>query len=60
MKTPKHYQGKITPFDVIDEWKLDFYLGNVVKYVARHNKKGTAKDDIDKAIHYLKEYKRRL
>jgi hypothetical protein len=55
MKAPKHYQGKITPFDVIDEWGLDFYLGNVVKYIARHNKKGNKKEDIDKAIHYLKE-----
>ena len=60
MKTPEYYKGKITPFDVIDDWGLDFYLGNVVKYIIRHDRKGTPKEDIDKALHYIEEAIERL
>ena len=55
MKTPKHYDYKIQPIEVIDEWRLDFYLGNVVKYIARAGKKDNASEleDLKKAKHYL-------
>lgn len=37
---PEYYNNsKITPFDVIDDWNLDFYLGNAVKYIKRAGKK---------------------
>lgn len=37
---PDYYNdSKITPFDVIDDWELDFYLGNAVKYIKRAGKK---------------------
>lgn len=37
---PDYYNdSKITPFDVIDDWNLDFYLGNAVKYIKRAGKK---------------------
>lgn len=40
------------PWDVISAWRLDFLLGNVVKYVARAPaKNGT--EDLLKARHYL-------
>lgn len=53
----EHYhKGHIEPFDVIDDWGLDFYLGNVVKYICRAKHKGQEKDDIIKAITYLKCY----
>jgi len=55
-----HYKvGQIEPLDVIDDWELDFYLGNVIKYICRAPHKGTLDADIDKAIHYLKLYKER-
>jgi hypothetical protein len=37
---PNYYNDtKITPFDVIDDWDLNFYLGNAVKYIKRAGKK---------------------
>lgn len=53
---PSHYQvGKIEPIDVIQDWELNFCLGNVIKYVARSGKKvgATKEDDLRKAIQYL-------
>lgn len=50
---PKHYnQGKIEVIDFIEDQKLDFRAGNVVKYVCRHgNKNGL--EDLKKARWYL-------
>ena len=51
---PKHYnQGKFEVIDVISDWKLDFCLGNAVKYIARCNHKSNKIEDIKKAIWYL-------
>lgn len=51
---PKHYtQGKYEPIDVIKDWKLDFDLGNVVKYIARCEHKGNKLQDLKKAKEYL-------
>lgn len=37
---PKHYlQCGISPVEVIELWNLDFFLGNVVKYIGRAGKK---------------------
>ena len=52
-KGGSHYQNfKIQPSQFINENKLLFAEGNVIKYVCRHQNKGKA-DDIKKAIHYL-------
>ena len=52
-KGSKHYQNlEIQPSQFINENKLQFAEGNVIKYVCRHQNKGKA-DDIKKAIHYL-------
>lgn len=33
---PKHYnKGKLETIDVIEDWGLDFHLGNVIKYISR-------------------------
>ena len=54
----RHYMAyKIQPLDIIDEYKLNFYLGNALKYILR--KKDNHVMDIDKAIHYLELYKER-
>lgn len=50
-ETPEHYKSAIQPVDYIVANDLDFFAGNVVKYVTRYRKKNGA-DDIRKAIHY--------
>jgi hypothetical protein len=57
---PSHYGGKDSVyevFNVLEAWELDkdFYLGNVIKYVARAGKKSrtTEKEDLQKALVYL-------
>jgi hypothetical protein len=38
---PAHYNtGKLEVITVIEDWKLDFNLGNAVKYIARARHKG--------------------
>jgi len=47
-----HYKGKkIQVWDIIDEYELDYYLGNSLKYILRQ--KDNKVEDIQKAIHYL-------
>lgn len=56
---PNHYnQGKFEVIDVIADWKLDFCLGNAVKYIARagHKDVSKTKEDLEKAIWYLQYY----
>ena len=54
---PEHYGGSDSTYEaikVIDAWKLDFCLGNVVKYISRAGKKGSKLEDLKKAQWYLK------
>ena len=53
----RHYQSAIPPWDAMRAWlspeQLEgFYRGNVIKYVARYDKKGGC-DDLRKARVYL-------
>lgn len=48
-----HYQLPIQPIDYIVKNNLGYREGNVIKYVTRHKNKN-GKEDILKAIHYLK------
>ncbi len=52
---PQHYQtGKIYDLiDVIQDYKLNFNRGNVLKYVCRAEKKEDEVKDLEKAIDYL-------
>lgn len=51
---PAHYANrKYEPINVISSWKLDFLLGNVVKYISRLGLKDDPKQDINKALFYL-------
>lgn len=51
---PKHYTfGEIEPIDVIEDWKLPYHLGNVIKYIARAEHKGNMIEDLKKARWYL-------
>jgi len=49
----QHYKDcAIQPVEYIFQNNLDYFEGNVVKYITRHRKKGGGKKDIEKAIHY--------
>lgn len=52
---PEHYnEGNIEAIAVIEDWSLDFHLGNVVKYICRSGKKeGNEVQDLEKALWYL-------
>ena len=49
----QHYKNKaMQPWDIIDAWGLDFYAGNVLKYLLRAKYKNGV-EDLKKARHYL-------
>jgi len=51
---PKHYQGnKFEVIEIIEDFNLDFDLGNAIKYILRCGKKGNLVQDLKKAIWYL-------
>lgn len=55
---PAHYQrGTIEPWDFVAAQGLDFFLGNVVKYITRagHKKYEDELDDLLKAKVYLEK-----
>lgn len=58
VKNPDHYGGASNPYEaikVIENWNLDFHLGNTVKYISRAGKKDPSKEieDLKKAMFYL-------
>ncbi len=53
---PPHYGGKDNVYEaikVIEHYKLGFALGNTIKYIIRHDKKGSPLEDLKKAAWYL-------
>ncbi len=51
---PSHYTtGRFEVIDVIEDWNLDFHLGNAVKYIARAAHKGTELQDLKKSEWYM-------
>ncbi len=54
---PPHYNaGKIEVIEFIEDQKMDYHLGNAVKYICRAGKKDPAKiiEDLDKAVWYIR------
>ena len=54
---PEHYQGNgYEVLDIIDDFELNFNLGNVLKYLLRAGKKNSElkEEDLEKALFYLK------
>jgi len=53
---PDHYQGSggMEVIDIIENYDLGFSLGNAIKYILRSNKKSNAKQDLEKAIWYIR------
>ena len=52
-KPPHYTRSAVETIDAIEAWKLDFHLGNVVKYVSRAGHKGEELEDLRKARWYL-------
>jgi len=51
---PPHYKaGGIETIDFIEAKKLNYHLGNVVKYITRADHKGNRIEDLQKARWYL-------
>ncbi len=54
VNNPPHYKaGGIETIGYIEAKKLDFHLGNAVKYISRAGLKGSYEEDLKKAIWYL-------
>ena len=57
MINPDHYKGdrKFEPIEVIEDWGLNYRLGNALKYIARNGRKPgeDAREGLRKAIWYL-------
>ena len=53
-KSPAHYtRGSIEVWDFIRDQQLNYHLGNAIKYICRAGYKGSRREDLEKAIHYL-------
>jgi hypothetical protein len=51
---PPHYKvGGIETIDFIEAKKLNYNLGNVIKYITRADHKGSRNEDLQKALWYL-------
>ena len=53
---PSHYADgrKYEPIAVIEDWELNFHLGNALKYIARAGRKKDMVEDLKKAMWYIK------
>lgn len=57
---PSHYNQGIEAIDYIESHKMNFNIGNVIKYVTRAKHKGTELQDLKKASWYLNREIERL
>lgn len=54
VNAPAHYTYlSPQPIELIEAWKLDFFLGSAIKYIARAGRKADAVEDLQKAVSYL-------
>lgn len=53
---PNHYQHPCGVETITASEHANFCLGNAIKYVLRHDKKGTPKLDLEKAEYYVKRF----
>jgi hypothetical protein len=51
---PPHYDIRPQPWDVIDAWNLNYNIGTALKYLARYRYKGAPREDLLKAINFIK------
>ena len=53
-KSPHYNAGRFEAIEVIEDWDLNFNLGNVLKYISRCNHKGNKVKDLEKALYYIR------
>lgn len=54
---PEHYnKGAIEAINIIEDWDLNFSVGNVIKYMLRAPHKGEELEDLEKAKWYLERH----
>ena len=54
---PVHYnKGTIETINIIEDWDLNFSVGNVIKYMLRSPHKGSELQDLEKAKWYLERH----
>lgn len=54
---PKHYNfAPLEVITIIDRFNMNFYIGNIFKYVARHLHKSKPIEDLEKALWYAERY----
>lgn len=58
VNSPSHYKLPcgLEAIDIIESADLGYHLGNTVKYILRHKKKGKPLEDLKKAKWYLDRY----
>ena len=52
--TPHYEQTELQPIDVIHAWDLDFFEGNLIKYMYRRKRKGAHQGDLEKMLQYAR------
>ena len=58
---PSHYNmGKYEVIDVIEDWNLNFNLGNAVKYISRAGHKDDIVQDLRKSLWYIEREIQRI
>lgn len=50
-----HYEGELQHWDIVYQAKLDYFQGQITKYVMRHKDKNKLQD-LQKAQHFLEKY----
>lgn len=52
-----HYkgEGKVEHWDIVAQWNLDYFQGQITKYIMRWKSKGGLQD-LEKARHFLDKY----
>ena len=48
-------EGRVEHWDIVWQWRLDYFQGQITKYVMRHREKGGIQD-LKKAHHFLEKY----
>jgi len=51
----QHYAANVQHWDMVVEHKLNYFEGQITKYVMRARKKN-GKQDLEKAAHFLEKY----
>jgi hypothetical protein len=53
---PEYYKvNGMQPWDVIDAFELDYYMGTALKYILRAGRKGSKLEDLTKAEHFIQK-----